>query len=1036
MARTTINSLGVPAGTITATDLSYPLTTFSSTGIDDNATSTAITIDSSDRVGIGITPINANLEVAGTGTTSEDVIHWSNSSGVNKGMLQLSSTGGGQLQLRDAGNTVDVQISSTTDSYFNGGNVGIGTTSPGGILHLRSDDNGMVFQSSSSANSRAQIFFQNTGGTTTGKIAVDPDGGNANVMAFSTGATERMRIDSNGQTMLAGSTSAFDNTGAVNGLQLHYTTTTGKGVIGTYSSGGSTSLAFRTNSGGAGAATDHMIIDTNGNVGIGTSSINSSYRLNVEGAIIPILAKSSSTVTSSMYACVATARPLNVVGNGSGYGMNMNNSSGSMAEYGYIGGLIENNTASSHSGALIFAPTSSGTRTERMRISSSGNVGIGTTGPNYSLDVVGAIRATNSGGSTIIANRTSNPGSFELQYDGTQTAQFSALSGGGVVTYTGSTPTERMRIDSAGDVGIGIAPVSGYGRKLQVHSAAGGGASVHITDSSTGSTASDGLELITFASAAYIWNREASFMSFGTSATERMRIDSAGNVGINQSAPDAQLTLNPPNYTSTATGGMIKWKNSNNSGHSNIQSYFVSGQGTDINIGANAYINTSGAWSRWSTGLATSAIACRRDGNINFVTNSSSGNGITRAAINTDGQLLINRSTSITTGVASKLCITGNIDIDGNPGSTNVIRLHQSATEMGQVYGHTTGLRFYNFTGGVTSIKAQSDATLRLIPGAGGNDAQIQLTGNAENIATEGFEIWYDNDVGDVHLNTTYGSDVAAIRFHTRVGASKSTANERLTITGGGDVGISATSPSAIISSSRILQVASGGNTTLSVTSTDSVNDRSAILELLSSGNGGSKSIILYGDTDTTPGTPSPLVFQGYHSGARTERMRILPTGGIAFNGDTATANALDDYEEGTYTPIYYGSSTGNTGTTYTANTGVYTKIGRTVTVWIDMTISAQSGNTGTPMISLPFMSGTGYGTDSAGQTRYDMGAFMPWQTSDNFTGTRRPTGWITNNSGVMQMYGYTTAGVGGLTAWTLNTTGRISGKIIYTAAF
>ena len=38
MARTTINSLGVPAGTITAADLSYPLTDFSSTGIDDNAT--------------------------------------------------------------------------------------------------------------------------------------------------------------------------------------------------------------------------------------------------------------------------------------------------------------------------------------------------------------------------------------------------------------------------------------------------------------------------------------------------------------------------------------------------------------------------------------------------------------------------------------------------------------------------------------------------------------------------------------------------------------------------------------------------------------------------------------------------------------------------------------------------------------------------------------------------------------------------------------------------------------------------------------
>lgn len=50
MARTTINSQGVPVGTITASDLSYPLTDFSSTGIDDNASSNAITISSGQAV--------------------------------------------------------------------------------------------------------------------------------------------------------------------------------------------------------------------------------------------------------------------------------------------------------------------------------------------------------------------------------------------------------------------------------------------------------------------------------------------------------------------------------------------------------------------------------------------------------------------------------------------------------------------------------------------------------------------------------------------------------------------------------------------------------------------------------------------------------------------------------------------------------------------------------------------------------------------------------------------------------------------------
>ena len=57
-----------------------------------------------------------------------------------------------------------------------------------------------------------------------------------------------------------------------------------------------------------------------------------------------------------------------------------------------------------------------------------------------------------------------------------------------------------------------------------------------------------------------------------------------------------------------------------------------------------------------------------------------------------------------------------------------------------------------------------------------------------------------------------------------------------------------------------------------------------------------------------------------------TERMRILASGGLTFNGDTAAANALDDYEEGTWTPGFGGA-------TLSTATGHYTKIGNQVTV-------------------------------------------------------------------------------------------------------
>ncbi len=49
---------------------------------------------------------------------------------------------------------------------------------------------------------------------------------------------------------------------------------------------------------------------------------------------------------------------------------------------------------------------------------------------------------------------------------------------------------------------------------------------------------------------------------------------------------------------------------------------------------------------------------------------------------------------------------------------------------------------------------------------------------------------------------------------------------------------------------------------------------------------------------------------------------------GIAFNGDTAAANSLDDYEEGTWTPSVTGGSINGTSIAYN---GYYTKVGRLV---------------------------------------------------------------------------------------------------------
>ena len=89
-----------------------------------------------------------------------------------------------------------------------------------------------------------------------------------------------------------------------------------------------------------------------------------------------------------------------------------------------------------------------------------------------------------------------------------------------------------------------------------------------------------------------------------------------------------------------------------------------------------------------------------------------------------------------------------------------------------------------------------------------------------------------------------------------------------------------------------------------------------------------------------------------------SEKLRIQSGGGISFNGDTAAANALDDYEEGTWTiGIAFGG--GSTGAAYYANTGTYTKIGRKVTVIGYLDLQSKGSSTGSTTITgLPFTVG------------------------------------------------------------------------------
>ena len=90
-----------------------------------------------------------------------------------------------------------------------------------------------------------------------------------------------------------------------------------------------------------------------------------------------------------------------------------------------------------------------------------------------------------------------------------------------------------------------------------------------------------------------------------------------------------------------------------------------------------------------------------------------------------------------------------------------------------------------------------------------------------------------------------------------------------------------------------------------------------------------------------------------------TEVARVT-SNGLTFNGDTAAANALDDYEEGTWTPtISFGGA--STGITYAASrAGQYTKVGRQVTLTAYILLTNKGTSTGAASIGgLPFVIGS-----------------------------------------------------------------------------
>ncbi len=477
------------------------------------------------NVGIGTSSPAYKLDVSGTFRTTGIAYLGDATTTLIASIGNSASSGVKIIQFQRAsgtGDNVNIQGINTgigaadIGMQVSGGNVGIGTASPGAKFHVSGSE--VRLQGSASFYS----FYDTAGTTRSGYIqnnagSIALVGELAQPMTFWTSNAERMRIISDGRVLVGTSTSPNGTAVSLtlarpgdNGLNLAYNSGGGGGAsMGTITGAG---LAFYTYTGvvGSESYTERMRIDSSGNVGIGTTAALGKLQVASAGA-------GASEIVASNTVGVERIHLVSRNTAGNSY-IQSQNSTCLVGTYdNYSMQFLTNNT-------------------ERMRIDTSGNVGIGTSSPTTKLQVNGGVAIN---GATFPSSGVG----MELIWDGTQSVvQSYSRSGGayqplwldGSFVRVNTNGTEKMRIDSSGNVGIGITtPVSyaGYGN-LTVNGTSGGTLTLRNSANTNSS------EMAATASEVYLKSVAATPLWFGTNNTEKMRITSAGDVGIGTATPD------------------------------------------------------------------------------------------------------------------------------------------------------------------------------------------------------------------------------------------------------------------------------------------------------------------------------------------------------------------------------------------------------------------------------------------------------------------------------------------------------------------